>query len=196
MFKHLFTGYSEEIHFKKELITLFSIILYNIILIILIDLLKLNNYFIIRLILAMSLIFTFFLIILCFIRIIKISDNRDYLKRKNNEVRYKFKPKLYNIEDIKLWLEKYDIPDIIFVKSTDNKHYDIQITFDMKERRGPFINRKFMIDKQEYSDIDELIKLLYDYKIIDDNDTVCVEALIDKNNPELFANILKQIKDN
>ena len=133
-----------------------------------------------------------FQLILFFIRLICVADNREISKFKNNEIKMKFPSIKVDFKDIMLWVEKSDILDTIYVKSILGKRFIIEISFETKGFRRKFINKTIWFDDVRITTLEKFKEIIEINQILDVNNYIEIEAITKFNNPKLFYEMLKK----
>jgi len=108
--------------------------------------------------------------------------------------KFKHKPLKYQLEDVVLVFENYDIPDIIYIKDQMNKIHTIELSMDYDERKKRSFDRRYHIDNMMFVDITEFKEYLINNSMCDEFENVLVVSLIDNNNPILFERVISQCK--
>lgn len=190
LFKWLFSTKSKSKKYFPEILLLVYLAVSTMIGIIIVNLFKINNIF--------TTIYAYFILIQwilflipCTVRIINVSDYKDGKKIKNGKMKFNFKPILYNIKDVKKWVYISNEPDVIYIKSKNEKIIALEVSFETKGRNGPFINKKIYFDDVEIK-VEELEKTILD-KCIILNNCVYIVAITEYNNPKYFNKILDNL---
>lgn len=185
--KKIFSAQSNEKKYKYEIIPFFIlIVIYSVIMIILSHFKNTN------IIAGIICILFIFQLILFFIRLICVADNREISKFKNNEIKMKFPSIKVDFKDIMLWVEKSDIPDTIYVKSILGKRFIIEISFETKGFRRKFINKTIWFDDVRITTLEKFKEIIEINQILDVNNYIEIEAITEFNNPKLFYEMLKK----
>ncbi len=186
--KELFQFVTKDYTYKKTVMTYISA---NIILGLIVALCYIiRQYFISHIILAFAFISFVYLLLAFAIRMINISDNRSISKTINGKTKFKYNPINIELNDIILWIQKYDEPETL-VCSIENKFFVIEISFDVKGRRGKYYNRKLYFNNDK---IDEclLIEKLRNEAI---DNVIKVYETFDKNKPEILLDEINKVKN-
>ncbi len=188
--KSIFSFETKEIEYKKTLLEfLLTIIVISIIVVL--------DYFIQvdwlqKLILVLLLINTLYLVLAFFGRLICISDNKEKIKTKNGKRKFKYDPVNLNITDFKLWLSNYNEPETVWIKDPFGIYHCIEISLDVKGRRGQYYNKKIYLDDVEIK-IDDILSKIEEYA---NDDSIEILESFDKNSPNIILDELNQIKEN
>lgn len=192
-FKWLFSTKSYSKKYFPEILLVGYLIINTIIGIIIENLFNISNIF--------TIIYDYFILVQwilflipCIVRIVDISDYNESNKIKNGKKKFNFKPILYNIKDVKKWIYNSKEPDVIYVKSKNEKIITIDVSFETRGKNGPFINKKIYVDDVELP-IEEVEEAILS-KCIITNDCVSIVAITEKNNPKYFDRILKDLEKN
>lgn len=185
--KKFFSAQSTEKKYKYEIIPFVLLtVLYSVIVIIL-NLLENTN-----IILFIIYVLFIFQLVLLFIRLTCVADNRKILRFKNNEIKMKFSSIKVDFKDIMVWLEKSVIPDTLYVKSVLGKRFIIEISFETTSIRGKFINKTIWFDDVRITSIGKIKEIIEKNQILDMDDNIEIEAITEFNDPKLFYEIFKK----
>ena len=187
--KELFQFYSGDYTYKKTIVTY---IIANIVIlsIAILDYI-IRDYFISHIILGVIFIIFIYLLLAFIARMITISDNRNINKTINGKNKFKYNPINIELEDIVLWISKFDEPELL-VCSIENEFFVIEISYDIKGRRGEYYNRQLYFNNKVI-DESSLIEKLKNKAI---NNIVKVYQTFDTNKPELIFDEINKIKNN
>ena len=164
--KRLFSAATDEMTYKKEIITL-VILLLIFVLPIIFTYFGLTPHKSIRFIIAVIMFIDFYpCMIFCGIRMLHISDNREKLKHNKGKKKGKFPTIKYSYKAILYWLENAIIPDTLYIVSNRNEHHCLEISFEVIGFNKPFVNKKYLFDHDEMVSISNIEKMLEQNEIM------------------------------
>lgn len=190
MFKRLFATETKEIKFGIELTILFSLLFLIGAPWLIIELLDLMEVTLLRVGVIIFDLALLYLLYLSIVRIDSISDNRHRLRAKQGLIKYKYSPQKYHYKDILLWYEKIDIPDKLYVLTESEERFILEVDFELDGRKEELDEKIMMIDDEEFNNIKDIEKKLFELGIIDNDNMITIESLSDNNDPKLFKNVL------
>ncbi len=192
--KRLFSATTDEVTYKKEIITHVILLLIFVLPIIFTYFGLIIPYKSIRFIIAVIIFIDFYpCMIFCGIRMLHISDNREKLKHNKGIKKGKLPTIKYSYKAILYWLENAIIPDTLYIVSNRNEHHCLEISFEVNGFNKPFVNKKYFFDHDEMVSISNIEKMLEQNEIIDKDGYIAIEGITDYNNPSLFQKILNEI---
>lgn len=186
--KKIFSAQSNEKKYKNEILPFLILTIFYILLCFILNTFKGTN-------IILFIIYVVFLyqLVLFFIRLTYVSDNKEIYKYKTGDIKFKFTSIKISINEIILWLESSKIPDILYVKSTLGNRYIIEVGFETNKVRGEFVNKTIWFDDIKINSIGCFKELIKINQLLDFNDCIEVEAITEFNDPKLFYNIIKDI---
>ncbi len=189
LLKRLFSAKTNDINYKKELVTLISLIIIFLIPVV-IRLLPVEiPYKIIWYILGFIMLIVFYpCILFCGIRLLNVSDNKKKNKIKlGNYIRKeKFQPMIVRLEDVLLVIDKAKVGYEFSLKYNE-KCYIIKVDFEDYKSSRKIGKKYFIINDKEY---DNYLSFEADIKKeIISNNIYCLS--IDDNDPKKVWNKIK-----
>lgn len=179
----IFTADTDSTSYKKVTLNFLLASIAPIVLFFICNLIPIGNVF--RFILLIP-IFTFnWMLLMFFVRLIHVSDNKDLINIKRKGYKFKYKPIDLSIQDFEFWLKNAEVPETIYVKSKKGINYKFEISFEVKGKNGPFYNKEFYLDANKIDTIDCCIKIFIELEIINKN-IIKVYETFDRNSPEII----------
>lgn len=187
----IFTADTDSTSYKKVTLNFLLASIAPIVLFFICNLIPIGNVF--RFILLIP-IFTFiWMLLMFFVRLIHVSDNKDLINIKRKGYKFKYKPIDLSIQDFEFWLKNAEAPETIYVKSKKGINYKFEISFEVKGKNGPFYNKEFYLDDNKINDINECLRIFYELEIIY-NDGIKVFETFDRNSPDTIISIISDLK--
>lgn len=162
--KRLFSAATDEMTYKKEIITL-VILLLIFVLPIIFTYFSLTPHKSIRFIINVIMIIDLQCMLFCGARMLYISDNREKLKHNKGKKKSKFPTIKYSYKAILYWLENAIEPDTLYIVSNRNEHYCLEISFELIGF-NKFVNKKYFFDHDEMVSISNIEKMLEQNEIM------------------------------
>lgn len=179
----IFTADTDSTSYKKTTLNFLLASIAPIVLFFICNLVPVRNIF--RFIILIP-IFTFiWMLLMYFVRLMHVSDNKNLINIKRDGYKYKYKPIDLSIQDFEFWLENAEAPETIYVKSKKGINYKFEISFEVKGKNGPFYNKEFYLDENKIDTIDCCIKTFIELEIINKN-IIKVYETFDRNSPEII----------
>ena len=185
--KKFFSAQSKEKKYKYEIVPFCFLTIFYLFIGIILNLFENTN-----IILFVIYVLFIFQLVLFFIRLTCVADNRKILKFKNNEIKMRFSSIKVDFKDIMVWLEKSVVPDTLYVKSVLGKRFIIEISFETKRIRGEFINKTMWFDDVKIASFEKIEEIIQINQILDIDNNIEIEAITEFNDPKLFYEILKK----
>lgn len=187
-FKELFQFTTKDYSYKNTIVTYLSS---NILLgITYLFAYLIREYFISRVIAVLVIVLFIYLLIAFIVKIMAINDNKTKALITHGEYKSIFNPIDIDLDDIILWLRRMMEPETI-VCSIKKQYFIIEISFDVKGRRGAYYNKQIFLNNEKV-DLEKIIALLK--KKAEDN-VVKVYETFDKNRPEILVDEIRKIKE-
>ena len=188
----IFTADTDSTSYKKVTLNFLLASIAPIVLFFICNLIPIGNVF--RFILLIP-IFTFiWMLLMFFVRLIHVSDNKDLINIKRKGYKFKYKPIDLSIQDFEFWLKNAEAPEAIYVKSKKGINYKFEISFEVKGKNGPFYNKEFYLDDNKINDINECLRIFYELEIIY-NDSIKVYETFDRNKPEIINTEISNLRN-
>lgn len=179
----IFTADTDSTSYKKVTLNFLLASIAPIVLFFICNLIPIGNVF--RFILLIP-IFTFiWMLLMFFVRLIHVSDNKALINIKRKGYKFKYKPIDLSIQDFEFWLKNAEAPETIYIKSKKGINYKFEISFEVKGKNGPFYNKEFYLDANKIDTIDCCIKTFIELEIINKN-IIKVYETFDRNSPEII----------
>lgn len=187
--KKFFSAQSKEKKYKNEILPFFILTIFYIILCCILNFFNGTN-------VILFIIYVVFLynLILFFIRLSCVSDNKKIYKYKKGDIRFKFSSIKISINEIIFWLESSKIPDTLYLKSYLGNRYIIEVSFETNKIRGEFVNKTIWFDDIKINSMEYFRELVEINQLFDSNECIELEAITEFNDPKLFYNIINDIK--
>ena len=187
----IFTADTDSTSYKKVTLNFLLASIAPIVLFFICNLIPIGNVF--RFILLIP-IFTFiWMLLMFFVRLMHVSDNKALINIKRKGYKFKYEPIDLSIQDFEFWLENAEVPETIYVKSKKGINYKFEISFEVKGKNGPFYNKEFYLDDNKINDINECLRIFYELEIIY-NDSIKVHETFDRNSPDTIISIISDLK--
>ncbi len=190
-FKKIFSVQTNEKKYKYEILPFCILTIFNIIVCFILNFFSGTN-----IILLIIYVIYLYQLVLFFIRLTCVMDNKKTYKYKLGVVKFKFSSIKISIDEIILWLESSKIPDTLYVKSSFGNRYIIELGFETNGIRGKFVNKTIWFDDIKVSSIEYFKELIEINQLLDFNQCIEVEAITDFSDPKLFYKIIQEINDN
>lgn len=188
----IFTADTDSTSYKKVTLNFLLASIAPIVLFFICNLIPIGNVF--RLILLIPIVTFIWMLLMFFIRLIHVSDNKDLINIKRKGYKFKYKPIDLSIQDFEFWLKNAEVPETIYVKSKKGINYKFEISFEVKGKNGPFYNKEFYLDDNKINDINECLKIFYELEIIY-NDSIKVYETFDRNKPEIINIVILNLRN-
>ena len=187
----IFTADTDSTSYKKVTLNFLLASIAPIILFFICNLIPIGNVF--RFILLIPMFTFIWMLLMFFVRLIHVSDNKDLINIKRKGYKFKYKPIDLSIQDFEFWLKNTEAPETIYVKSKKGINYKFEISFEVKGKNGPFYNKEFYLDDNKINDINECLRIFYELDIIY-NDSIKVFETFDRNSPDTIISIISDLK--
>ena len=133
----IFTADTDSTSYKKVTLNFLLASIAPIVLFFICNLIPIGNVF--RFILLIP-IFTFiWMLLMFFVRLIHVSDNKTLINIKRKGYKFKYKPIDLSIQDFEFWLKNAEVPETIYVKSKKGINYKFEISFEVKGKEPCWI---------------------------------------------------------
>lgn len=179
----IFTADTDSTSYKKVTLNFLLASIAPIVLFFICNLIPIGNVF--RFILLIPMFTFIWMLLMFFVRLMHVSDNKNLINIKRKGYKFKYKPIDLSIQDLEFWLKNAEAPETIYVKSKKGINYKFEISFGVKGKNGPFYNKEFYLDDNKINDINECLKIFYELEIIY-NDSIKVYETFDRNKPEII----------
>lgn len=179
----IFTADTDSTSYKKVTLNFLLASIAPIVLFFICNLIPIGNVF--RFILLIPIYTFIWMLLMFFVRLIHVSDNKDLINIKRKGYKFKYKPIDLSIQDFEFWLKNAEAPETIYVKSKKGINYKFEISFEVKGKNGPFYNKEFYLDANKIDTIDCCIKTFIELEIINKN-IIKVYETFDRNSPEII----------
>ena len=179
----IFTADTDSTSYKKVTLNFLLASIAPIVLFFICNLIPIGNVF--RFILLIPMYTFIWMLLMYFVRLMHVSDNKALINIKRKGYKFKYKPIDLSIQDFEFWLKNAEAPETIYVKSKKGINYKFEISFEVKGKNGPFYNKGFYLDDNKINDINECLRIFYELEIIYD-DSIKVYETFDRNNPEII----------
>ena len=187
----IFTGDTDSTSYKKVTLNFLLASIAPIVLFFICNLIPIGNVF--RFILLIPMFTFIWMLLMFFVSLMHVSDNKALINIKRKGYKFKYKPIDLSIQDFEFWLENAEAPETIYVKSKKGINYKFEISFEVKGKNGPFYNKEFYLDDNKINDINECLRIFYELEIIY-NDGIKVFETFDKNSPDIIISIISDLK--
>lgn len=187
----IFTADTDSTSYKKVTLNFLLASIAPIVLFFICNLIPIGNVF--RFILLIPMFTFIWMLLMFFVRLMHVSDNKTLINIKRKGYKFKYKPIDLSIQDFEFWLENAEVPETIYVKSKKGINYKFEISFEVKGKNGPFYNKEFYLDDNKINDIKECLRILYELDIIY-NDRIKVFETFDRNSPDTIISIISDLK--
>ena len=187
----IFTGDTDSTSYKKVTLNFLLASIAPIVLFFICNLIPIGNVF--RFILLIPMFTFIWMLLMYFVRLMHVSDNKALINIKRKGYKFKYKPIDLSIQDFEFWLENAEAPETIYVKSKKGINYKFEISFEVKGKNGPFYNKEFYLDDNKINDINECLRIFYELEIIY-NDSIKVHETFDRNSPDIIISIISDLK--
>ena len=187
----IFTADTDSTSYKKVTINFLLASIAPIVLFFICNLIPIGNVF--RFILLIPMFTFIWMLLMFFVSLMHVSDNKALINIKRKGYKFKYKPIDLSIQDFEFWLENAEAPETIYVKSKKGINYKFEISFEVKGKNGPFYNKEFYLDDNKINDINECLRIFYELEIIY-NDGIKVFETFDKNSPDIIISIISDLK--
>ena len=179
----IFTADTDSTSYKKVTLNFLLASIAPIVLFFICNLIPIGNVF--RFILLIPMFTFIWMLLMFFVSLMHVSDNKALINIKRKGYKFKYKPIDLSIQDFEFWLENAEAPETIYVKSKKGINYKFEISFEVKGKNGPFYNKEFYLDDNKISDINECLRVFNELEIIY-NDGIKVFETFDRNKPEII----------
>lgn len=179
----IFTADTDSTSYKKVTLNFLLASIVPIVLFFICNLIPIGNVF--RFILLIPMFTFIWMLLMFFVRLMHVSDNKALINIKRKGYKFKYKPIDLSVQDFEFWLKNAEVPETIYVKSKEGINYKFEISFEVKGKNGPFYNKEFYLDDNKINDINECLKIFYELEIIY-NDSIKVYETFDRNKPEII----------
>ena len=187
----IFTGDTDSTSYKKVTLNFLLASIAPIVLFFICNLIPIGNVF--RFILLIPMFTFIWMLLMYFVRLMHVSDNKALINIKRKGYKFKYKPIDLSIQDFEFWLENAEAPETIYVKSKKGINYKFEISFEVKGKNGPFYNKEFYLDDNKINDINECLRIFYELEIIY-NYSIKVYETFDRNSPDIIISIISDLK--
>lgn len=187
----IFTADTDSTSYKKVTLNFLLASIAPIVLFFICNLIPIGNVF--RFILLIPMFTFIWMLLMFFVSLIHVSDNKALINIKRKGYKFKYKPIDLSIQDLEFWLKKAEVPETIYVKSKKGINYRFEISFEVKGKNGPFYNKEFYLDDNKINDINECLRIFYELDIIY-NDSIKVFETFDRNSPNIIISIISDLK--
>ena len=187
----IFTADTDSTSYKKVTLNFLLASIAPIILFFICNLIPIGNIF--RFILLIPMFTFIWMLLMYFVRLMHVSDNKALINIKRKGYKFKYEPIDLSIQDFEFWLENAETPETIYVKSKKGINYKFEISFEVKGKNGPFYNKEFYLDDNKINDINECLRIFYELDIIY-NDSIKVFETFDRNSPDTIISIISDLK--
>ena len=187
----IFTADTDSTSYKKVTLNFLLASITPIVLFFICNLIPIGNVF--RFILLIPMYTFIWMLLMYFVRLMHVSDNKALINIKRKGYKFKYKPIDLSIQDFEFWLENAEAPETIYVKSKKGINYKFEISFEVKGKNGPFYNKEFYLDDNKINDINECLRIFYELDIIY-NDSIKVFETFDRNSPDTIISIISDLK--
>ena len=187
----IFTGDTDSTSYKKVTLNFLLASIAPIVLFFICNLIPIGNVF--RFILLIPMFTLIWMLLMFFVSLMHVSDNKALINIKRKGYKFKYKPIDLSIQDFEFWLKNAETPETIYVKSKKGINYKFEISFEVKGKNGPFYNKEFYLDDNKINDINECLKIFYELEIIY-NDSIKVYETFDRNSPDIIISIISDLK--
>lgn len=187
----IFTADTDSTSYKKVTLNFLLASIAPIVLFFICNLIPIGNVF--RFILLIPIYTFIWMLLMFFVRLIHVSDNKDLINIKRKGYKFKYKPIDLSIQNFEFWLKNAEAPETIYVKSKKGINYKFEISFEVKGKNGPFYNKEFYLDDNKINDINECLRIFYELEIIY-NDSIKVYETFDRNSPDIIISIISDLK--
>ena len=188
----IFTADTDSTSYKKVTLNFLLASIAPIVLFFICNLIPIGNVF--RFILLIPMFTFIWMLLMYFVRLMHVSDNKALINIKRKGYKFKYKPIDLSIQDFEFWLKNAEAPETIYVKSKKGINYKFEISFEVKGKNGPFYNKEFYLDDNKVNDINECLRMFNELEIIY-NDGIKVFETFDRNNPEIINIVILNLKN-
>lgn len=187
----IFTADTDSTSYKKVTLNFLLASIAPIVLFFICNLIPIGNVF--RFILLIPMFTLIWMLLMFFVSLMHVSDNKALINIKRKGYKFKYKPIDLSIQDFEFWLENTEAPETIYVKSKKGINYKFEISFEVKGKNGPFYNKEFYLDDNKINNINECLRIFYELEIIY-NDVIKVFETFDRNSPDTIISIISDLK--
>ena len=187
----IFTADTDSTSYKKVTLNFLLASIAPIVLFFICNLIPIGNVF--RFILLIPMFTFIWMLLMFFVSLMHVSDNKALINIKRKGYKFKYKPIDLSIQDFEFWLQNAEVPETIYVKSKKGINYKFEISFEVKGKNGPFYNKEFYLDDNRINDINECLRIFYELDIIY-NDSIKVFETFDRNSPDIIISIISDLK--
>ena len=187
----IFTADTDSTSYKKVTLNFLLASIAPIVLFFICNLIPIGNVF--RFILLIPMFTFIWMLLMYFVSLMHVSDNKALINIKRKGYKFKYKPIDLSIQDLEFWLKNAEVPETIYVKSKKGINYKFEISFEVKGKNGPFYNKEFYLDDNKINDINECLRIFYELDIIY-NDGIKVFETFDRNSPDTIISIISDLK--
>ena len=187
----IFTADTDSTSYKKVTLNFLLASIAPIVLFFICNLIPIGNVF--RFILLIPMFTLIWMLLMFFVSLMHVSDNKALINIKRKGYKFKYKPIDLSIQDFEFWLQNAEVPETIYVKSKKGINYKFEISFEVKGKNGPFYNKEFYLDDNRINDINECLRIFYELDIIY-NDSIKVFETFDRNSPDIIISIISDLK--
>ena len=188
----IFTADTDSTSYKKVTLNFLLATIAPIVLFFICNLIPIGNVF--RFILLIPMFTFIWMLLMYFVRLMHVSDNKALINIKRKGYKFKYEPIDLSIQDFEFWLENAEAPETIYVKSKRGINYIFEISFEVKGKNGLFYNKEFYLDDNRINDINECIRIFNELEIIY-NDSIKVYETFDRNSPEIINIVILNLRN-
>lgn len=187
----IFTADTDSTSYKKVTLNFLLASIAPIILFFICNLIPIGNVF--RFILLIPMFTFIWMLLMYFVSLMHVSDNKALINIKRKGYKFKYKPIDLSIQDFEFWLQNAEVPETIYVKSKKGINYRFEISFEVKGKNGPFYNKEFYLDDNKINNINDCLRIFNELEIIY-NDGIKVFETFDRNSPDTIISIISDLK--
>lgn len=187
----IFTADTDSTSYKKVTLNFLLASIAPIILFFICNLIPIGNVF--RFILLIPMFTFIWMLLMYFVSLMHVSDNKALINIKRKGYKFKYKPIDLSIQDFKFWLKNAEVPETIYVKSKKGINYRFEISFEVKGKNGSFYNKEFYLDDNKINNINDCLRIFNELEIIY-NDSIKVFETFDRNSPDTIISIILDLK--
>ena len=187
----IFTADTDSTSYKKVTLNFLLASIAPIVLFFICNLIPIGNVF--RFILLIPMFTLIWMLLMFFVSLMHVSDNKALINIKRKGYKFKYKPIDISIQDFEFWLKNAEVSETIYVKSKKGINYKFEISFEVKGKNGPFYNKEFYLDDNKINNINECLRIFYELEIIY-NDGIKVFETFDRNSPDTIISIISDLK--
>lgn len=187
----IFTADTDSTSYKKVTLNFLLASIAPIVLFFICNLIPIGNVF--RFILFIPMFTFIWMLLMYFVSLMHVSDNKALINIKRKGYKFKYKPIDLSIQDFEFWLQNAEVPETIYVKSKKGINYRFEISFEVKGKNGPFYNKEFYLDDNKINNINDCLRIFNELEIIY-NDGIKVFETFDRNSPDTIISIISDLK--